>query len=61
MIYVLNLTEHNGLFLARDFVIRDGDTLYVTEAPYAQWTKTLTILTGSLTPIANTATLAQGF
>lgn len=61
MIYVLNLTEPNGLFLARDFVIRDGDTLYVTEAPYAQWTKTLTILTGSLTPIANTATLAQGF
>ncbi len=61
MVYVLNLTEPNGLFLARDFVIRDGDTLYVTEAPYAQWTKTLTIISGSLTPIANTATLANTF
>lgn len=61
MVYVLNLTEPNGLFMARDFVIRDGDTLYVTEAPYAQWTKTLTILTGSLTPIANTATIATSF
>lgn len=57
MVYVLNLTEPNGLFLARDFVIRDDDTLYVTEAPYAQWTKTLTILTGSLTPIANAQTV----
>lgn len=57
MIYVLNLTEPNGLFLARDFVIRDNDTLYVTEAPYAQWTKTLTLLTGSLTPVANVQTV----
>ena len=57
MIYVLNLTEPNGLFLARDFVIRDEDTLYVTEAPYAQWTKTLNILAGSLTPIASVQTL----
>lgn len=57
MVYVLNLTEPNGLFLARDFVIRDQDTLYVTEAPYAQWTKTISLLTGGLTPLANVATL----
>ena len=60
MIYVLNLTEPNGLFLARDFVIRDNDTLYVTEAPYAQWTKTISLIAGSLTPIANVQTLAGG-
>ncbi len=53
MVYVLDLTEPNGLFLARDFVIRDEDTVYVTEAPYAQWAKTLSLLTGSLTPIAS--------
>lgn len=57
MVYVLNLTEPNGLFLARDFVIRDGDTLYVTEAPYAQWTKTISLIAGSLTPIASVRTL----
>ena len=34
MAYVLDLTRANGLFLARDFLIRDGDTVYVTEAPY---------------------------
>ena len=45
--YVLDLTRPNGLFLARDFVIRDGDTVYVTEAPYVQWQKTLSAVTGS--------------
>jgi len=55
----LNLTEPNGLFTARDFVIRDDDTLYVTEAPYAQWTKTISLISGGLTPFANIATLTQ--
>ena len=59
LVYVLNLTEPNGLFLARDFVIRDGDTLYVTEAPYAQWTKTISLIAGSLTPVASAKTLTQ--
>ena len=49
LVYVLNLTEPNGLFLARDFVIRDSDTLYVTEAPLSQWNKALASLTGGLT------------
>jgi len=48
MVYVLDLTEPNGMFLARDFLIRDGDTVYVTEAPYVQWSKTLSALTGPL-------------
>ncbi len=45
--YVLDLTKPNGLFLARDFTIRDGDTVYVTEAPYVQWQKVLGAITGS--------------
>ena len=59
MVYVLNLTEPNGMFVARDFVIRDDDTLYVTEAPYAQWTKTISLISGGLTPFANIATLTE--
>ena len=58
IIYVLNLTEPTGLFEARDFQIRDGDTLYVTEAPFVQWQKTLGAITGSTnaaTNLANTA------
>lgn len=47
MAYILDLTRPNGLFMARDFMIRDGDTVYVTEAPYVQWQKTLGAITGS--------------
>lgn len=59
MVYVLNLKEPNGVFQARDFVINDGDTLYVTEAPYAQWSKSISLIVGGLTPVANVATLTQ--
>ncbi|MFV0383273.1 polysaccharide biosynthesis/export family protein [Paracoccus sp. (in: a-proteobacteria)] len=48
MVYVLDMTRPNGLFLARDFLIRDGDTVYVTEAPYVQWRKRLLAITGTL-------------
>ncbi len=39
VIYVLDLTEANGIPLARQFDIHDGDTIYVTEAPSVQWRK----------------------
>ena len=48
MVYVLDLTQPNGMFLARDFSIRDDDTLYVTEAPFTQWNKTISAVTGTL-------------
>ncbi|MBT0958813.1 polysaccharide biosynthesis/export family protein [Alphaproteobacteria bacterium KMM 3653] len=48
MVYVLDLTQPTGMFEARDFAIRDDDTVYVTEAPYVQWQKTLSALTGSI-------------
>lgn len=49
MVYVLNLTKPNGMFTARDFIVRDGDTLYVTEAPITTWNKTISAITGTLT------------
>jgi len=60
MVYVLNLTEPNGMFLARDFVIRDGDTVYVTEAPFVQWQKSLSALTGSATAASSLDSVASG-
>ena len=47
MVYVLDLTRPNGMFMARDFVIRDGDTLYVTEAPFTQWNRVISAITGT--------------
>ncbi len=58
MVYLLDLTSPNGMFLARDFVIRDGDTVYVTEAPYVQWQKSLSAITGSLGPVNSVSNLA---
>ncbi len=60
LVYVLNLTEPNGMFMARDFVIRDGDTLYVTEAPFTQWTKVLTAITGTASTAGTLNSLSGG-
>ena len=49
MIYVLDLTSPNGVFMARDFSIRDSDTVYVTEAPYTQFAKILGAIVSPLT------------
>jgi len=59
MIYVLDLTQPNGVFIARDFVIRDGDTVYVTEAPFVQWSKTLNAVMGTLSTANNLSYLTQ--
>ncbi len=53
------MTEPTGIFEARDFQIRDGDTIYVTEAPFVQWSKSIAAITGTL-GAANTFSSAAG-
>lgn len=60
LVYVLNLTEPNGMFEARDFIIRDDDTLYVTEAPFVVWNKTISALTGSLASANAISSVLEG-
>ncbi|WP_371155302.1 polysaccharide biosynthesis/export family protein [Jannaschia sp. 2305UL9-9] len=58
LVYVLDLTEPNGMFNARDFIIRSGDTVYVTEAPIVAWNRSVAALFGSLGSLSGaTATL----
>lgn len=58
MAYVMNLTEPEGMFAAREFEIRNGDTVYITEAPFTSWrqviglTATTVALAGSVAAIA---------
>lgn len=47
--YVIDLTEPSGLFLARDFMMRDRDTIYVTTAPFVRWLKILQ----AISPLVN--------
>jgi polysaccharide export outer membrane protein len=58
LVYVLDLTEPNGMFMARDFLIRDDDTVYVTEAPYVQWAKLITAITTTAGAASAVGTLA---
>ena len=60
MIYVLDMTQPNGVFMARDFAIRDGDTVYVTEAPFVQFNKAISAATGTLFQINGLGSLASG-
>jgi polysaccharide export outer membrane protein len=60
MVYVLDLTEPLGLFEARDFQIRDGDTIYVTEARFTQWQKALSAITGTTGAAVSLANTADG-
>lgn len=52
--YILDLTKPDGMFLARDFLIRDNDTVYVTEAPFVQWQKSLRSITGTAAEVGAT-------
>lgn len=60
MIYVLDLTQPTGMFEARDFLVRDGDTVYVTEAPFVQWQKTLGAITGTAGAAKSVGSAAAG-
>ena len=41
--YLLDFTRPEGLFAAGDFVIRDNDTIYVTEAALGSWTRIIAL------------------
>ncbi len=49
VVYLIDLTRPGGMFLAREFLMRDGDTLYVTSAPFTRWMKLLQ----SIAPLVN--------
>ncbi|MEL7343693.1 MAG: polysaccharide biosynthesis/export family protein [Pseudomonadota bacterium] len=59
LVYVLDLTDTNGVFTGRDFAIRSGDTVYVTEAPYTQFQKVLSAITAPLGTVNAVNTLTQ--
>lgn len=59
-VYVLDLTAPTGMFNARDFKIRDGDTIFVTEAPAARWSRQIASLTGTLGAAATVRSISSG-
>ena len=58
-VYVIDLTKPSGMFVARDFHVRDEDTIYVTEAPFVAWAKVLEATSGTLSFATSAAALAN--
>lgn len=56
--YLIDLTRPGGMFLAREFTLRDGDTLYVTSAPFTSWIKILQSIAPLVTFAGSAKTLA---
>lgn len=62
--YVIDLTRPEGFFVAKDFQIRDDDTIYVTEAPFVAWTRILQATSSTLslaTTVTNVGASASNF
>ena len=60
--YVVDLTQPGGFFIAREFQVRDGDTIYITEAPFVGWARVIEATSSTLnfgTTLINLADLAQ--
>ncbi len=55
VIYRLNLRDPIGLFLAQSFLMREGDTVYISDAPGAELGKALRIAGGAIAPAASGA------
>ncbi|MEM6635632.1 MAG: polysaccharide biosynthesis/export family protein [Pseudomonadota bacterium] len=60
VVYILDLTAPNGLFNARDFLVRDQDTIYVTEAPFVRFNKALGAFLGPINSAASIDSLVNG-
>lgn len=59
--YVVNLTDPSGLFSAREFIVRDEDTIYITEAPVAAWSRVISIAGQTLSVGGSAAAISNGF
>ncbi len=57
--YVIDFSAPDGLLAARQFVIRDGDTIYISEAPVAAWRRAIGIAGSSLS-VAGSAASVEG-
>ncbi|MHA3914223.1 polysaccharide biosynthesis/export family protein [Halovulum sp. GXIMD14793] len=57
--YVIDLTKPTGFFIAKEFQVRDDDTIYITQAPFVSWAKVLQATSSTLDLTANIARTAE--
>ncbi len=59
--YVIDLTAQEGIFTAQNFILRDRDTIYITEAPFVRWSQILQAVSGSVSALKNINTIVEAF
>jgi polysaccharide export outer membrane protein len=59
VVYRLDLTEPGALFVAERFRVRDGDAIFVTNAPFTELRKILQVFNSVIVPVQQTQSLAQ--
>lgn len=61
--YILDLTQPGGFFMADEFQVRDGDTIYITEAEFVGWARVIEATASTLnfgTTLVNAADVLNG-
>jgi polysaccharide export outer membrane protein len=57
IVYRLDLSQPEGLFMARRFAMRDGDAIFVTNAPLTELRKFLQLFNSVIAPVNSVNTL----
>ncbi len=55
----LDLTQPGALFVGERFAVRDGDAIFITNAPFTEVRKVLQVFNSVLVPVQTTTTIAQ--
>jgi polysaccharide biosynthesis/export protein len=59
LIYQIDLTSPDGMFVANAFPVRENDVLYVTEAPASQWNKVVSSIRGTAGVVGGVQDIAE--
>ena len=57
IVYRLDMTEPESLFVARAFQMRDGDAIFATNAPFSELRKVVTLFSQVLVPVQGASTI----
>jgi polysaccharide biosynthesis/export protein len=59
-VFQLNMAQPDAIFAAQRFLVRPGDTIYVTNAPLYEWGKLIRPITQGLSLTSSTSRVATG-
>ncbi|MFP4362064.1 MAG: polysaccharide biosynthesis/export family protein [Alphaproteobacteria bacterium] len=59
VVYRLDLTRPGALFVGERFPVRDGDAIFITNAPFTELRKILQVFTTVLVPVETTTRISQ--